>query len=332
MQLGPTVKLWDVTAQRELAVLPHEGWVLAAAFSADGKTLATFCKNDYLHLWEVATRRELKRLAVGDTAEFRWDQRAAFSPGGDMLALDEGTGTVYLWDVARGTRVGFLHAGRGALCLAFSPNGRTLAVGAEQHQDPGVGVWDISRPERPESILLLTNTAEVGWASSLAFSFDGKTLAEGCGNGAIELWDLATERVIQTLTNHSAWVSAMAFSSDGKRLASASADHTACLWDVATGRGATLRGHLNEVWALAMAPDGRTVATGTRRTGLSVSGARPPSRRNRPRTPCPSRSDWRAPSAGFLQMGRNAWRCMPTERWGCGTSPVSRKPKHSHWT
>ena len=114
----------------------------------------------------------------------------------------------------------------------------------------------------------MTNTAEVGWASSLAFSFDGKTLAEGCGNGAIELWDLATERVIQTLTNHSAWVSAMAFSSDGKRLASASADHTACLWDVATGRGATLRGHLNEVWALAMAPDGRTVATGTKKDGI----------------------------------------------------------------
>ena len=60
----------------------------------------------------------------------------------------------------------------------------------------------------------------------------------------------------------------MAFSSDGKMLASASADHTAILWDVATGQSTTLHGHLNEVWAIAIAPDGRTVATGTKKDGI----------------------------------------------------------------
>ena len=53
-----TVKLWDMTALRETAVLPHEGWVVAAAFSADGSRLATFCRHAYLHLWDVATGRE----------------------------------------------------------------------------------------------------------------------------------------------------------------------------------------------------------------------------------------------------------------------------------
>ena len=103
---------------------------------------------------------------------------------------------------------------------------------------------------------------------SLAFSFDGKTLAGGCGDGTIKLWDLATAREIRTLNGHSAWIPAMAFSSDGKMLASASADDTARLWDVATGQGTTLHGHLNEVWAIAIAPDGGTVATGTKKDGI----------------------------------------------------------------
>ncbi|MGA2659061.1 MAG: protein kinase [Verrucomicrobiota bacterium] len=258
-----TVRLWDVTARREPAVLPHEGCVLAAAFSADGNRLATFCKNAYLHLWDVATGRDLRRVAVGNVAVTRWAIPVAFSPGGEMLALGEGT-NVCLWDVVRGSRVSIFDAGRTPGCLALSPNGKILATGAAIYQDNSVGLWDLSRPERPELILLLTNQTHAG---SLAFSFDGKTLAGAVGD-TIKLWDLATGGIIQTLTGHSAGIPAIAFSSDGKLLASASADDTARLWDVATGQGTTLRGHLNEVWAVAIAPDGRTVATGTKKDGI----------------------------------------------------------------
>jgi WD40 repeat protein/serine/threonine protein kinase len=255
-----TVKLWDMTVQRETAVLPHEGVVLAAAFSTDGNRLATACADGNLRLWDVGTRRELRRVAVGNIVVAAWHQRAAFSPGGEMLALgEEGTGTVSLWDVVRGTRVSVLEAARLPSCLAFSPNGKILAAGL----DEDVRLRDLSRGEQ---ILLLTN--HIAWVGSLAFSFDGKTLAVGCGDGTIELWDLATARETRTLTGHSAWIPAMAFSSDGKMLASASADHSAILWDIATGQGTTLHGHLNEVHAIAIAPDGRTVATGTKKDGI----------------------------------------------------------------
>ncbi|MCI0534607.1 MAG: WD40 repeat domain-containing protein, partial [Verrucomicrobiales bacterium] len=39
------------------------------------------------------------------------------------------------------------------------------------------------------------------------------------------------------------------------------------LWNLETGEGTTLHGHLNEVFAIAFSPDGRTVATGTKIDG-----------------------------------------------------------------
>jgi len=253
-----TVKLWDMTAQRETAVLPHEGSVFVAAFTGDGSRLATVCVDGNLRLWDVATHREVSRVPVGNVPKY--EAKWAFSPGGEVLALGEQqTGTVYLWDVVRGTRVSVLETGRVPRGLALSPNGKILAAGLEKD----VGMWDLSRGEQ---ILLLTN--HTAYVTSLAFSFDGKILAVGCGDGTVKLWDLATTREIRTLTGHSHWIPSIAFSSDGKMLASASADHTAKLWNVATGQGTTLRGHLNEVWAIAIAPDGRTVATGTKKDGI----------------------------------------------------------------
>ena len=259
-----TVKLWDVAAQREPIVLPHEGWVLAAAFSADGNRLATFCNNAYLHLWDVATGRELRpRVVVGNLTLSEWTPKVAFSPGGEMLAVNQGTGTVSLWDVFRGTRVGVLEAGWTPQ-LAFSPNGKVLAAVFDNY----AGLWDLTRDEKNLQRTLPWTNFGAGTVGSLAFSADGKTLAGGRLDGAIRLWDLATGREIRTLTGHSAHIPAMAFSSDGKMLASASADHTARLWDLATSQSTTLNGHLNEVWAIAMAPDGRTVATGTKKDGI----------------------------------------------------------------
>jgi serine/threonine protein kinase len=84
-----TVKLWDMTAQREIAVLPHEGWVMAAAFSTDGNRLATVCADGNLRRWDVATRREISRVPVGDVLS-RFEGPVAFSPDGEMLALSRG--------------------------------------------------------------------------------------------------------------------------------------------------------------------------------------------------------------------------------------------------
>ena len=73
------------------------------------------------------------------------------------------------------------------------------------------------------------------WASSVALSGDGKTLALGSADNTIRVWDVIADREGATLKGHSSVVYAVALSGDGKTLASGSYDKTVKVWDVGTG-------------------------------------------------------------------------------------------------
>ena len=103
-------------------------------------------------------------------------------------------------------------------------------------------------------------TAYQGGVNSIAFSPDGKTLAGGCDDHAVRLWDVATRRAT-TLPGHTGAVKAVAFSPDGKTLATGSDDSTVRLWNVATGTAFSTLSPGNAVSYLAISPDGRTLAT-----------------------------------------------------------------------
>src|SRR5439155_1052831 len=96
------------------------------------------------------------------------------------------------------------------------------------------------------------------------FAPDSKTLATMAslgGNYTLRLWDVATGQQRLILKEQS-YIGILVFSPDGKLLASP-AGKQVHLWDTTTGREAgTIR---TEAYALAFAPDGKTLATGDRR-------------------------------------------------------------------
>jgi dipeptidyl aminopeptidase/acylaminoacyl peptidase len=110
-----------------------------AAFSSDGKTLATTSDDNSITLWEVATGKAQATLK-GQSADV---ESVAFSPDAKTLASGCEDGTIKLWDVAGGKEFATFkgHAG-GVLCLAFSADGKLLASGSA---DKTIKLWDTSK-------------------------------------------------------------------------------------------------------------------------------------------------------------------------------------------
>ncbi len=98
--------------------------------------------------------------------------------------------------------------------------------------------------------------------SALAVSRDGKGIAVGRPDGAVDLFRTGSDAPSWTVTPHRSEVTALAFSDDGKLLATGSADKRIYILNAATGETiATLQGHRRKISGLAFSPDGKRLAS-----------------------------------------------------------------------
>jgi WD40 repeat protein len=259
---GSQLKLWDVASGQQTANL--QLWngddfhaPVSVAFSPDGKTLASGegkSTDLTVKLWNVATGQNtatLKGPRYPQQTIVARHTSVAFRPDGKTLASGCGAirlgSEVVLWDVATGKekKAGLSQDadfGSGAVSLAFSPNGQTLAVGSAGRN---VSLWDMATGKeirRLQDVIAplggLINYS--GQVLPLSFSPDGKILAAGSEGSTIKLWDMATGQTIATLEGHNKEVEhprksdasiCVAFSPDSKLLALGSWDNTIKLWE-----------------------------------------------------------------------------------------------------
>jgi RNA polymerase sigma factor (sigma-70 family) len=277
-----TVRTWDAATGKELKRVPMpEGHGLA--LSPDGRSLLVSLAGG-AGLWDVAGGKEPRRLRTGEAQPDEPAQgqllSARFSADGRRVAVatfgfkgPRDRWALRVWDVATGKE---LHRSTGEVWMGnappdfdrfladytLSPDGAGLLTLASEPGPDKAGVpttiklislWDVATGRA-----LWRVEAEQAFRGS-AFSADGRTVAVALAD-RIVLLEAASGRERARLK---ASVRLPAFAPDGRTLAAVEGSAVR-LWDVRRGEDlGRLTGHQGRVEALAFAPGGRALVTGS---------------------------------------------------------------------
>jgi WD40 repeat protein len=242
------------SSARGVVTFDHNTPVKSAAFSPDGKLVVTTNEDEFGHVWEIATGRELLVLR-GHGAPVR---RAAFSPDGKTIVTTSADGTARVWEVSTTLNTGAV-SGREQRILsghtgivtsaAFNREGTSIVTVSD---DRTVRLWEVTINR--DLMVLKGHSSGV---NQIVFSANGQLAATASADTTVRVWETASGRELRTLQGHTRFVNSVDFSPNGQFLLTGSDDHTARVWSMTSGQTLlTLKGHLAAINSAVFSPDG----------------------------------------------------------------------------
>ena len=254
------IKIWNLRTNEEKSFRGHKDVINSVAFSPSGKLLASGSDDGTFRLWEVSQRRKKtvvkQHLINGLPTAVK---AVVFSP--DERRLATAGEHVKVWSVRTMKEIVAFRHSKSIWALAFSSDGRYLAVGEGDDRGPGrVRVWDF--PKRKTVAVL---EADSTYVTSVAFSPDNQTLASGGRQGHIKLWRVSDWQLRGTI-HRAGPIYSLDFAPDGLAAGSTGSSRALSLWSAENGKRIVfLPGHdgVGVVWATAFSSDGIWLASGS---------------------------------------------------------------------
>jgi serine/threonine protein kinase/WD40 repeat protein/tetratricopeptide (TPR) repeat protein len=245
---GNLFQLWKLAGQKPVLIVERPMGTFA--FSPDSRQFAQALPDGSLCMYDLPSGRQTKQLQADPGPH-----RLAFHPKDQQLAISYAN-CVQIRDLETGRLVAELAQPAVADCLAWRPDGKTLAVAGG---DRSIHIWDVATRKQ---IAQLEGHKSAG--ITFAFSHAGDLLASACWDGMLRLWEPRTgQQLFQTQT----WATCLRFSPDDHLLAAGVDGDKLRLWEVASACGyrTLVRDQLvgkGEYFTSAIHPEGRLLAVG----------------------------------------------------------------------
>ncbi|MDE0481920.1 MAG: sigma-70 family RNA polymerase sigma factor [Candidatus Poribacteria bacterium] len=286
--------IWDIATRSEIAVLDlapeqFEDFPEHFVLSEDGKTLVTTSTRGTVDVWDTQNSTQLCSL----TKDYSKPTRAlVFSHDGETLATSDRMGNIQLWDPNSGKKQKVIKTGNKSIDgLAFYADSTTLT----SVRYDSLKQWDITTGKQVDAYTIPRSRSDGNGRSigkgtgfgidALAFTPNSEKLIirGSSSSGTYKIWDIKTGSHPHLLSEVVYQRGIVAISSDGNLVATSNnnfKDSVVSLWNANTGNqlvtfniskpknwisnlSKNFIGN-NNVYALAFAPDGETLAVGNR--------------------------------------------------------------------
>jgi len=260
------VIVWNAASGVPLRTLAGHGeGASAVAFAAGGRTLITGAGDKMLRVWDVASgklvREQALDYAIGALSVAADGHTVAVATLNSVSIIDSQDGK--LLRTLEGHKGVSPNAVMGS--VAFAPNGPLVVTGhfGIRLDDDAVRLWDSRSGE-----VVQTFSGHADSVNRIALSPDGKQLVAAGWDGTMDWWDLPAGKARRVDGINGIY--AAVFAGDGRRFVYGLGKDIA-VQDVASGqRLLTLSGNTGLVKALAVAPDGTWLASGSEDRSVRV--------------------------------------------------------------